>query len=94
MVTSSDSPNHWIVPGGGVEPDEDDYSAACRELLEEAGVKGTLIRCLGAFENTEKQTRTALFLMRITEELPVWDDHFRIGKSPKILRAWGGGGSM
>lgn len=28
---------HWATPGGGVEPGEDFYAAACRELLEETG---------------------------------------------------------
>jgi 8-oxo-dGTP pyrophosphatase MutT (NUDIX family) len=28
---------HWTTPGGGVEPGEDYYAAACRELAEETG---------------------------------------------------------
>ncbi|HEY7261921.1 MAG TPA: NUDIX domain-containing protein [Trebonia sp.] len=28
---------HWATPGGGLEPDEDFYAAACRELAEETG---------------------------------------------------------
>ena len=30
--------DHWIVPGGGVEPNEDASEAAIRETEEEAGV--------------------------------------------------------
>ena len=39
-----------FVIGGGVEPNEDPSGAAIRETEEEAGVKGTIKRCLGDFE--------------------------------------------
>lgn len=38
------------MPGGGVEPNELSEHTAVREVLEEAGVVGTLGRCLGMFE--------------------------------------------
>lgn len=50
LVTSSRRPELWIVPGGGVEPDEETSATAVREVLEEAGVVGALGRCLGVFE--------------------------------------------
>ncbi|KAJ9591770.1 hypothetical protein L9F63_001706, partial [Diploptera punctata] len=50
LVTSSRRPDHWIVPGGGVEPEEEPSVTAIREVLEEAGVCGKLGRCLGIFE--------------------------------------------
>lgn len=50
LVTSSRRPDNWIVPGGGVEPNEEPSNTAIREVLEEAGVVGTLGRCLGMFE--------------------------------------------
>lgn len=49
-MTSSRRPNNWIVPGGGVEPNEEPDETAVREVLEEAGVIGSLGRCLGMFE--------------------------------------------
>lgn len=49
-MTSSRRPDNWIVPGGGVEPNEEPACTAVREVLEEAGVIGTLGRCLGMFE--------------------------------------------
>jgi diphosphoinositol-polyphosphate diphosphatase len=52
LVTSSRRPDHWIVPGGGVEPEEESSVTAIREVLEEAGVCGKLGRCLGVFEVT------------------------------------------
>lgn len=50
LVTSSRRPELWIVPGGGVEPEEEPSVTAVREVLEEAGVIGSLGRCLGVFE--------------------------------------------
>lgn len=49
-MTSSRKPEKWIVPGGGVEPEEEPSVTATREVLEEAGVVGKLGRCLGIFE--------------------------------------------
>uniref|UniRef100_UPI00398F632C diphosphoinositol polyphosphate phosphohydrolase 1-like n=1 Tax=Pristiophorus japonicus TaxID=55135 RepID=UPI00398F632C len=50
LVSSSRHPDRWIVPGGGMEPDEEPSVAAVREVCEEAGVKGTLGRLVGIFE--------------------------------------------
>lgn len=50
LVTSSRRPDSWIVPGGGVEPEEEPAVTALREVREEAGVLGQLGRCLGTFE--------------------------------------------
>lgn len=50
LVTSSRRPDSWIVPGGGVEPEEEPSVTALREVREEAGVLGQLGRCLGTFE--------------------------------------------
>lgn len=40
----------WVIPGGGVEPGERAADAAEREVFEEAGVKGSIVRKLGIFE--------------------------------------------
>lgn len=74
LVTSSRRPDNWIVPGGGVEPNEEPSCTAVREVLEEAGVVGTLGRCLGMFENFEHKHRTKVFVMNVTEELADWED--------------------
>lgn len=49
-MSSSRAPDRWIVPGGGLEPNEEPSVAAIREVMEEAGVRGKLGRCLGIFE--------------------------------------------
>jgi len=51
LVTSSSRPEQWIVPGGGIEPEEEPSATALREVVEEAGVVGRLHRRLGTFED-------------------------------------------
>ncbi|KAI5933895.1 Diphosphoinositol polyphosphate phosphohydrolase 3-beta [Manis javanica] len=53
LVSSSRYPDRWIVPGGGMEPEEEPGGAAVREVYEEAGVKGKLGRLLGIFEQSQ-----------------------------------------
>ena len=50
MITSSRNNGNWIIPGGGIEYNENPEDAAQREVYEEAGVKGRLGRLLGIFE--------------------------------------------
>lgn len=38
LVSSSRHPDQWIVPGGGMEPEEDPCGAAVREVFEEVTV--------------------------------------------------------
>lgn len=80
LVTSSRRPELWIVPGGGVEPEEEASVTATREVLEEAGVTGELGRCLGVFENIEHKHRTEVFVMVVTKELEEWEDSKTIGR--------------
>lgn len=85
LVSSSRRPDHWIVPGGGVEPEEEASVTAIREVMEEAGVIGKLGRCLGVFEviNCDQKHRTEVFVMTVTEELPEWEDSRNIGRKRK-----------
>lgn len=80
LVTSSRKPELWIVPGGGVEPEEEPSVTAVREVLEEAGVTGKLGRCLGVFENREHMHRTEVFVLTVTKELEEWEDSRSIGR--------------
>uniref|UniRef100_A0A2P2I3K2 diphosphoinositol-polyphosphate diphosphatase n=1 Tax=Hirondellea gigas TaxID=1518452 RepID=A0A2P2I3K2_9CRUS len=80
LVTSRKDANQWIVPGGGVEPEEAVQTAAIREVREEAGVNGDLGRCLGVFENAERGHRTSVYVLVVTEELDDWDESRTFGR--------------
>ncbi|MEJ1281205.1 nudix (nucleoside diphosphate linked moiety X)-type motif 10 [Cricetulus griseus] len=81
LVSSSRYPDRWIVPGGGMEPEEEPDGAAVREVYEEAGVKGKLGRLLGVFEqNQDRKHRTYVFVLTVTELLEDWEDSVSIGR--------------
>ncbi|KAI5614906.1 diphosphoinositol polyphosphate phosphohydrolase 3-beta [Silurus asotus] len=81
LVSSSRHPDQWIVPGGGMEPEEEPCGAAVREVYEEAGVKGTLGRLLGVFEhNQDRKHRTYVYVLTVTETLEAWEDSINIGR--------------
>ncbi|XP_072045168.1 LOW QUALITY PROTEIN: diphosphoinositol polyphosphate phosphohydrolase 2-like [Amphiura filiformis] len=74
LVSSSAYPNLWVASGGGLEPNEEPGRAAVRELMEEAGVRGRVLRFLGTFENSMRKHRTAVYMLVVTEELEQWED--------------------
>lgn len=47
----------WALPGGFVDQDEDLEIAACRELLEETGVKANATSQIGAFGKPGRDPR-------------------------------------
>ncbi|XP_063411414.1 diphosphoinositol polyphosphate phosphohydrolase 1-like [Mytilus trossulus] len=81
LVTSSKDREKYVIPGGGIEPQEEAKATAEREALEEAGVRGDLGRFIGTFENKEKKHRTKVFAFIVTEYLDDWDDKRSMGRS-------------
>ncbi|XP_073431684.1 diphosphoinositol polyphosphate phosphohydrolase 1 isoform X2 [Dendrobates tinctorius] len=65
LVSSSRYPDRWIVPGGGLEPEEEPSAAAAREVCE---------------ENFERKHRTFVYVLTVTEILEDWDDSVSIGR--------------
>lgn len=63
-----------------MEPEEEPGVAAVREVCEEAGVKGTLGRLVGIFENQERKHRTYVYVLIVTEVLEDWEDSVNIGR--------------
>lgn len=49
LVSSSRNKLSWVIPGGGVELEETHQDAALRELEEEAGLRGQIIKSIGIF---------------------------------------------
>ncbi|CAH1253692.1 NUDT3 [Branchiostoma lanceolatum] len=92
LVSSSRYPDRWVVPGGGLEPEEEPSQAAIREVAEEAGVTGVLDvnlseetprGYLDTFENTERKHRTMVYLVQVTELLDDWEDLQKIDRKRK-----------
>uniref|UniRef100_A0AAV2M773 diphosphoinositol-polyphosphate diphosphatase n=1 Tax=Knipowitschia caucasica TaxID=637954 RepID=A0AAV2M773_KNICA len=65
LVSSSRHPDKWIVPGGGMEPEEEPNVAAAREVCE---------------ENLERKHRTYVYVLIVTEVLEDWEDSVNIGR--------------
>lgn len=80
LITSSRSSSKWVIPGGGIEPQEDPGSAATREVWEEAGVKGQIVRFLGVFQNNERKHRTAVFELIVEEIADDWEESRVMGR--------------
>ncbi|XP_071499617.1 diphosphoinositol polyphosphate phosphohydrolase 1-like [Diadema antillarum] len=81
LVSSRTSPGRWVIPGGGLEPNETPAVAAVRELEEEAGVSSRLIDFLGNFEDATNKHRTSVYASVVIEEFDSWEDRERIGRS-------------
>jgi len=86
MVTNKHG-DGLIFPKGGWETDETAEEAAARESMEEAGVRGELqglgqfeffskSRKKEGFEGTQAATVAHVFVMTVTEEMPVWPEQF------------------
>lgn len=64
LVSSASRPGRWTLPKGTLEKDEDARCAAGREIAEEAGVRGRLIRRLGVVARPTQTITYYLFRFR------------------------------
>ncbi|KAI4350416.1 hypothetical protein L6164_004874 [Bauhinia variegata] len=85
LMVSSPNRDDLVFPKGGWENDETVIQAACREALEEAGVKGIPREIpLGKWEFRSKSSqdicslvggcRGYMFALEVTEELETWPE--------------------
>uniref|UniRef100_A0A673I4D3 diphosphoinositol-polyphosphate diphosphatase n=1 Tax=Sinocyclocheilus rhinocerous TaxID=307959 RepID=A0A673I4D3_9TELE len=75
LVSSSRYPDKWIVPGGGMEPEEEPNVAAAREscyTLHE--------RSFSKIHNRDRKHRTYVYVLIVTEVLEDWEDSVNIGR--------------
>jgi len=77
LVSSSKRPNEWIIPGGGIEPEETAENAALRECREEGGVIGSITRRLCQVRDEKKKTITTYFHIRIETICSEFDESWR-----------------
>jgi 8-oxo-dGTP pyrophosphatase MutT (NUDIX family) len=65
LLARRDAPPIWNLPGGGVEPDEAPWSAACRETAEEVGLEVTVDRLTGVYDRSPDGDPVLVFLVRV-----------------------------
>ncbi|KAF8715435.1 hypothetical protein HU200_027084 [Digitaria exilis] len=92
LMVSTPNRDDLVFPKGGWEDDEDVHEAACREALEEAGVKGTINRtALGMWVFRSKSSPVSgdsprgackgyIFALEVTEELQQWPEQGTHGR--------------
>ena len=71
LVRHSYGPQHWSLPGGGLESGEDPEACARRELREEVGIAAGQFRLVGRLEETiSGSPHTAYVFHCLTDETP------------------------
>src|SRR5436853_7519497 len=66
VARAKKNPLEWIFPKGHIEPGETAAEAAVRELQEETGVAGEVVRSIGVsvFVSARGEVEVTYFLMR------------------------------
>ncbi|VDK76734.1 unnamed protein product [Onchocerca ochengi] len=57
LITGGKDDGRWIIPGGGIEKNENESDAALREVFEEAGVRAEILARVGEFKDIAADLR-------------------------------------
>ncbi len=80
MLITSRKKKRWVIPKGIAEPDMTPEDSAAKEAYEEAGIKGEVHSGVIGSYTYKKWGGTCtvkVYVMRVTEELQVWEEDFR-----------------
>lgn len=69
---------YWCLPGGALETDESPEEGAVRELREEAGVDGRIVRLVGQAPDDRGEVDTCTYWVEIGDQEPV------LGHDPEV----------
>ena len=83
LVSAKKDPSQWIFPKGHVEPGESAAEAALREMREEGGVDGRIIRPIGVsiYESGKDRVKVSYFLVRYSRAVEPTDTRKRRWRS-------------
>lgn len=85
LVTSRSRPGRWILPKGSAEPGETAEDTATREIAEEAGVKGTMVRHLGVVRRPSQEI--TFFLYRFADDVTWLENRIRERRWVELRKA-------
>ncbi len=88
LVISSSTGEHWVLPKGHIDPGEAPEITALRELEEETGVLGEIIRPLSiqSFDISGKEVVIQYFLVRMTGSKEAQENRELLWKELKDAR--------
>jgi ADP-ribose pyrophosphatase YjhB (NUDIX family) len=83
LVSAKRDPRQWIFPKGHVEPGESAAEAALREMREEGGVDGEIIKSIGVstYESGKDRVRVSYFLVRYSRAVSTTETRRRRWRS-------------
>ncbi|KAL7673626.1 hypothetical protein ACOME3_008479 [Neoechinorhynchus agilis] len=84
LVSSSKKSDKFVIPGGGIENGESGAEAAKREVYEEAGIRGQIIKHLNEYLNEESKSITTVFIFNVEYEDETWPEK-SIGRKRKWM---------